>query len=308
MNTGDIAASGFVERYYITQINAVNAGNVNKAAILRGIAIGTARLIKLYEKYGIDIICMGGETADLPDQVMSYVVDIDIESETDVENVIAGNTRPADHIFGFSSGGQAIWEDRQNSGIMSNGLTMARSCLMHANYSKEYPFLCRKKKPFKGRFQVNDYLKELKMTVNDAIISPTRQWAIVIKFLIEELRKRGSLRRLHGISMNTGGGATKIKNLGSNIIYHKYMPEPLPIFKLIQSESGEDWRNMFVTFNCGIGLDIIGDDTDGILSKAVKAVSRMTKIKSYEIGLCYGSTYAPNNKVVLETPYGKFEY
>lgn len=309
MNTGDIAASGFIKRYIITQINAVNAGSVPKELILRGIAIGIARLIKLYAKYGMEVICMGGETADLPDQVKSFVTDVDIYSEMDsINDVIVGNVQPGDTIFGFSSGGQAAWENRPNSSIMSNGLTMARTILMHHSYSEKYPFLCRKEKPFKGKFRINDYLKDLKMTIGEAILSPTRQWAIVIKILIEELIKRKVFNRLHGISMNTGGGAKKIKNIGSNIVYRKYMPEPLPIFKLIQSESGEDWRNMFVTFNCGIGIDIVGDNSDNILSEAIKVVSEKTGIKSYEIGDCYGGVHNPDNKVVLETPYGKFEY
>jgi len=306
MNTGDVAACGFVERYFMTQHNAINAGNVPKVSILRGIAIGTARLIKIYDAFGMDIICMGGETADLPDQVKSFVIDIDVESEMDTEKVIAGNVQSGDTIFGFSSGGQAAWEDKLNSGIMSNGLTMARTRLMHSSYSEKYPFLCREGKPYMGKFRVDDYLKSLKMTASEAILSPTRQWAIVIKLLIEELKKRKASHLLHGISMNTGGGATKIKNVGKNILYDKNMPEPLPIFQLIQSETGEHWENMFVSFNCGIGLDIVGDNFDGTLAKAIKAVSRSTKIKSFELGRCYRGK--GRNEVRLNTAFGDFKY
>lgn len=307
MNTGDTAASGFIKRYIITQINAVNARNVPKELILRGIAIGTARLIKLYAKYGMDVICMGGETADLPDQVKSFITDVDIYSEMDSrDDVIAGNVQSGDTIFGFSSGGQAIWENKPNSGIMSNGLTMARTCLMHESYSEKYPFLCREEKPFKGRFFINTYLENLKMTVGGAILSPTRQWAIVIKLLIEELKKRKAFHILHGISMNTGGGATKIKNIGEDIFYVKYMPEPLPIFKLIQDQTDESWENMFVTFNCGVGLDIVGDNSNGILAKAVNAVSRKTKIKSFNLGTCFGGN--GKNSVCLHTSYGDFKW
>lgn len=307
MNTGDTAASGFIKRYIITQINAVNAGNAPKELILRGIAIGTIRLVKLYAEYGMDVICLAGETADLPDQVKSFVTDVDAYSEMDSkDDVIAGNVRPGDIIFGFSSGGQAVWENRPNSGIMSNGLTMARTCLMHKSYSKKYPHLCREEKPFVGRYKIDDYLKGLKMTVSEAILSPTRQWAIVIKLLIEELKKRKALHLLHGISMNTGGGATKIKNVGKGIIYKKFMPEPLPIFELIQAETGEDWKNMFVTFNCGVGLDVVGDDSSGALSKAIKAVSKKTGVKSFSMGYCHRSN--ESNKVLLRTSYGDFGY
>lgn len=306
MNTGDVASCGFVERYYVTNIIAINASNVDKELILRCVAYGLAEQKDLYKRYGIEIIFFGGETADLPDQTNSYIIDMDVYSRTSVKNVIKGNIQPGDKIFGFSSGGKAVWEQDVNSGQMDNGLTLSRIGLMHKEYAEKYPFLCREDKPYRGRYRVDDYVRELEMTVGEAILSPTRQWAIVIKLLIDELKKRKAFHILHGISMNTGGGATKIKNLGKDIVYRKYMPEPLPYFKFIQRETKEDWRNMFTTFNMGIGLDIVGSDKNGILSKAIKAVSRQTKIKSYKLGSCFNS--ASGNGVVLKTPYGKFEY
>ncbi len=307
MNTGDIASCGFVERYYITNIIAINASKVDKELILRSVAYGLAELKELYRRYGIEIICFGGESADLPDQTNSYIFDMDVYSRTAVKNVIKGNIQVGDKIFGFSSGGKAIWEQNDNSGQMSNGLTLSRIGLMHKKYAKKYPFLCRKDKPYRGRFRVDDYIKKLEMTVSEAILSPTRQWAIVIKLLIEELKKRKSFHVLHGISMNTGGGATKIRNLGRGIMYYKYMPEPLPYFKFIQQETNERWENMYTTFNMGIGLDIVGDNLTGVLAEAVKAVSRKTHIKSYELGNCYRNS-KPGNKIVLETVFGEFEY
>lgn len=307
MNTGDIAASGFVDRYFLTDIIAINAGNINKDVVLGGIALGIARNIALYRKYGIEIIFLGGETADLPDQTNSYILDMDVFARTDVRNVIRGNVRPGDKIFGFSSGGRAVWEPFKNSGQMSNGLTMARIKLMHSEYAGRYPFLSRTDKPYRGRHRVNDpAVRKIGMRVTDAILSPTRQWAIVIKLLMEELKKRNLFHLLHGISMNTGGGATKIKNIGEGITYRKYMPEPLPYFKFIQKETGEHWENMYTTFNMGVGLDIVGSDERGVLSKAIRAVSRMTGVKSFSFGDCHKSSRG--NKVILETAYGKFPY
>lgn len=306
MNTGDVASCGFVERYYITNTIAINAGNVNKKAILRGVACGLVELKELYGKYGMEIISFGGETADLPDQVKSYIFDMDVYSRTNVKNVIKGNIQDGDKIFGFSSGGKAVWEQDKNSGQMSNGLTFSRISLMHKEYAKKYPFLCREGKPYRGKFRTDDYIKELGMTVGEAILSPTRQWAIVIKLLIDELKKRRAFHLLHGISMNTGGGATKIKNLGKNIVYKKRMPEPLPYFKFIQRETKEKWVNMYTTLNMGVGLDIVGSDRNGILAEAIKEVSRQTKIRSYKLGECEKSNLP--NHVILKTKYGSFLY
>lgn len=300
MNAGDLAASGFVSEYFVTDIMGVNSLNIKKNVVLENIIIGMAEIKSLYKKYGINVEFLGGETADLPDQINSYVLDMDFFSREKEKNIIKGNIEPGDKIFGFSSGGRAVWENEPNSGIMSNGLTMARKGLMHQAYAKQYPFLCHHSKPYQGRFFVD-------WDVSEKILSPTRQWAIVIKLLIEELKKHKSLHLLHGISMNTGGGATKVKNLGTGIIYTKKMPEPLPIFKLIQKETGEKWENMYTTFNMGVGLDVVGCDKNNILSNALRKVAMRTKVKYFRLGECVGSLNG-QNKVILQTQYGEFIY
>lgn len=306
MNTGDIAASGFVERYDLTQTIAINSGNVNKDVILRQNALGWIKAIELYRQYGIELVLFGGETADLPDQTNSYILDMDVSANAREWEIIKGDICPGDTIFGFSSGGRAVWEGALNSGQMSNGLTLSRTGLMHKDYAAKYPFLCRPDKAYRGRYSVHDKVDGVGR-ISDAILSPTRQWVIVIKLLIDELKMRNSLDLLHGIVMNTGGGATKIKNIGENINYCKYVPfEILPYFKFIQAETEESWENMFVTFNMGVGLDIIGSNHNYILSKAIRAVSEKTGIESFNLGSCHKGN--GKNSVSLLTKYGTFEY
>lgn len=309
MNSGDIAASGFVSGLWaITQTINCNAINVPKEIILRQIALRIVELLDLYRRHGFNFnFFMGGETADLPDQVATMVLDMNITAREPEKNLIRGNVQPGDAIFGFASDGRAKWEEKPNSGLMSNGLTLARTCLMDAGYSEKYPFLVRAGGAFTGRFDIDSSPAELDgMTVSEAILSPTRQWAIVIKLIIEKLKKMNSLGLLHGISMNTGGGATKIQHVGQGIIYKKSMPEPPPIFQLIQEESGEKWRNMFQTFNCGIGIDVVGSNEGGVLLKCLRAVKEETGVQFYELGKCKASKTS-SNKVILETPYGTFD-
>lgn len=109
---------------------------------------------------------------------------------------------------------------------------------------------------------------------------------------------------LHGISMNTGGGATKISHVGQGILYEKSMPVPPLIFQLIQSESGESWQNMFEDFNCGIGIDVVGEDSEEF-TLALKEVEAETGIKLFELGKCEKYKGKGNN-IVLDTPYGCF--
>ncbi|MFC1612713.1 hypothetical protein ACFL23_00055 [Patescibacteria group bacterium] len=308
MNTGDIAAVGAVFCPYIaTNTTAINAINVNKNLIKEQFAIGIKKIKELYRKYCFDFFWLGGETADLPDQTSSYILDVDIYTRVERQKAIIGNVEHDDIIFGFSSGGRAIWEEKKNSGQMSNGLTMNRIALMHSDYTKKYPFLFRNEAPCRGKYEVYDYLDDLGMTVSDALTCPTRQWAIVVKMLIEELEKNNALHLLHGMCMNTGGGNTKIKNIGNNIKYVKILPKPLPLFRLVQSETGESWKNMYQAQNMGIGFEVVGSAEGGFLKNAIEEVSKKTNVRSYLLGKCYNSP-EDKNQVVLDTDYGIFEY
>lgn len=305
-NASDIAAAGFIERYELTDVVNINSKNVPKEIILKNIGIGIQKNIELYKKFGIEIEFLGGETADLPDQVGSYAIDMDIRSETKEENIVKGNIEAGDLIFGFSSAGQAEWEEKPNSGQMTNGLTFTRTALMSADYNKKYPFLFGKNK-YRGKHKVGDYQEELGMTVGEAILSPMRQWAIVIRILVEELKKNKAFRLLHGISINTGGGLTKIKNLGQGIKFLKKIPGPPPLFRLIQDESGESWKNMCVTFNMGIGMEVVGSGVGGTLKAAIESVSRKTNIASFELGKCE-KVKSGKNGVVIASDFGIFEF
>jgi len=309
MNAGDVAASGFVfGKWFFSDIININALNLPKKLILEQIARRFRSLFGLYQTEGFKIVYfLGGETADLPNQVCSAVFDMDIQAEAQESDLILGNTQPGDRIFGFASDGQALWEDEFNFGLMANGLTSGRIHLMSRKYNKKYPFLVGFGKKFMGRFEVNDRPDILKgATVSEALLSPTRQWAILIRFLIEELKSQGIFHMLHGISMNTGGGATKITHVGQGgIVYEKNMPMPPPIFRLIKQESGEVWRNMFQSFNCGVGLDIVGEDCPEFFG-ALASVSQRTGVMLFDLGRCYNGIKA-RNIVRLKTPFGTFD-
>lgn len=300
MNTGDALASGFISGCLkFIDIIGINAKEVDKKVVLMQIALGIKRIRKLYEQHGFKVRFVGGETADLPDQIRNYVFDVAIHSVLPKSEVIAGNVQPRDKIWGFKSTGQAVWENRPNSGGMSNGKTMGRTRLLSPKYQVKYPGICPPIRLYTGRFSIGDYIPELDMTIDQAMNSATRQWAFVIKLLINCLKSRDALHLLHGISMNTGGGATKIGNLGRGILYQKTMPEPSPYFKLIQSESGEDWYNMQKSFNCGIGLDIVGSDEGGVLERVIAEVSLALNVESCLLGECCAHHNDQENVVVL---------
>jgi len=309
MNTGDIASSGFVDGpYEVIDIICINSFNAPKEVVMKQIAIGFAEMFELYKKHGISIMYFGGETADLPNQITTSTNDAAVRATAKENSIISGdNVLSGDIVWGFSSGGQAVWEKKENSGVMSNGQTLAQYVLMHEEYARKYPYLVRPEKSYNGKYRVDDPCPGLKgFTVSEALLSPTRQWALVIRKVIEKLKEQDALHLLHGISQNTGGGNTKISHVGKNIVYIKQMPEPLPIFQLIQSESGDSWGNMFKNFNCGIGIDVVGSNQDGILASVLEKVSEETGIKLHNLGGCEKSKIG-KNFVVLNTPYGIFD-
>ena len=299
MNTGDAAASGFVRPpYVVADTIGINSDALPKYPILLEIAGGFRRLASLYEQYGLGIVFIGGETADLPDQIRSMVFDMNVFARMPRTGVIDGNVQVGDQIFGFRSDGQAVWEDTQNSGHMSNGSTLTRFVLAHEDYGKQYPKLFRTEKLPQGRYRPGDTASGLDMTVWEAMMSPTRQWAIVIKMLIDELEARNSRHLLHGIVMNTGGGLTKCLRVGRGITYRMLIPEFPPIFKLIQNEAGVSLGNMFTTYNCGIGLVVIGSPESGILQAAIGAVSEKSSVAALLLGSCSQSRDEENHVII----------
>lgn len=306
MNTSDIAAAGFVfGRIHIVDI--FDCGNAAiKDIVMRQIAKRFLELKKLYADFGFDLKFFGGETAELPYQVKSGVFNIVAHAWADKEDIISGNVKAGDIILGVSSDGQASWEDVPNSGAMSNGQTLLRSGAMDESYNEKYPDL-GDGSFYRGRHEPGAVPTILGgMTVGEAILSPTRQWAILIRLIMTELKKKGLLHMLHGIAINTGGGATKIRNLGKGMTFMKNMPEASPVFRFIQEETKQPWQHMFTTFNCGIGIDIIGEDKEEFVN-TVKGVVFGCCLACPTLGMVRQS-YDDNNHVVLNTPYGRFEY
>jgi phosphoribosylaminoimidazole (AIR) synthetase len=304
MNLGDIAASGFTSGIItMTDVLNLNVFSVPKQQMMEQLGDRLSELINLYRKYGFQIYFLGGETGDLPHQVQTVVFDIAVHARGMKRDLVLGNVKHGDTIWGFASDGQAVWEDETNSGMMSNGLTLARIALMSKTYTKKYPDLVRFGGAYEGCFEVADGREG--RSLSHALISPTRQWAIVIKLLLDKLKARKLTRFLHGITMNTGGGATKAINLGTGgITYVKKMPSPPKIFTVIQSASGESWRDMYKDFNNGVGVDIIGDEK---IESVLSEVSAETGVNLYRLGKCHYHGNKKNN-VELVTPFGTFKY
>ena len=243
---------------------------------------------------------MGGETAELPDQLSTIDVSAAMFGIVELSRIVsAERIAPGDRIIGIRSGGRTIYERRENSGIMCNGLTLARRCLLSREYSERYPEIIGfSGKPYSGRFRVDDYIDELNMTVGEALLSPTRIFAPIVFKLLERF-DTGIKAMIH----NTGGGLTKCVRVGRGVHYIKdNLPKPDPIFELIQREAKEDWKSMYQTFNMGIGFEIIV--APEIIDDVMSVIEKFG-VEAKVIGFCEKSNI---NRVTLQTPYGRFEY
>jgi len=254
MNLGDTDCVRAKPMSFVDHVE-INGFYVPKTDFLQALNRGFDRVFNTLERYGIKVPFGGGETADSPDQQRTVSVSGTLVGRVKLSDVITGDRiGSGDVIVGLRSGGQAKYEDKPNSGIMCNGITLARHCLMSPDYEEMYPEIREPRGArYSGRFRTDEHHPELGMTVGEAIISPTRLYGPVIAHVLKELGQD-----VHGLVQNSGGGQTKCLRVGKNVRYVKDgLPEPDPIFYLIQQESGEEWQAMYEGFNMGIGFDLI---------------------------------------------------
>jgi phosphoribosylformylglycinamidine cyclo-ligase len=157
---------------------------------------------------------------------------------------------------GLASFGQATYEDAPNSGIGSNGLTSARHDLLGAYYRKKYPETfdptIDPELVYCGPYRMKDNLPDSKMTVGQALLSPTRTYAPVVARLLRENR-----RAVMGLVHCSGGGQTKCLRFGRGVHFRKDNLFPPPtIFRAIQKASGTTAHEMHRVYNMGHRLEV----------------------------------------------------
>lgn len=299
MNLDDITCVAARPILFLDNIS-LNPINIDRPALLEALSEGFRECFQRLSGLGIRIIFAGGETADLPDQVKTLDISGFILGRVKLDEAITGRgIRAGDLIIGLRSGGQARYEEGVNSGIMCNGLTLARCTLLASEYTERYPEISHSRGRYTGRYRIEDHLGEVGMTLGEALLSPTRLFAPVVREALD--RFKGSI---HGMVHNTGGGLTKCLRLGRGIRYVKdSLPDPDPIFKLIQREGGIDWREMYVDFNMGVGFELIVDPeaADGVIS-----ISEGFGVGAQVIGRCEEG--GVENTLVIESRYGRFTY
>ena len=299
MNINDIVCVAATPVSFVDYV-AFNTLLIDRVEMLAALSRGFGACLEVLESEGTPVLFAGGETADLPDLLRTLDVCVTMFGRVPLSKVVSGEAiKPGDKIIGVRSGGKIRYEKGVNSGIMSNGHTLARSCLMKPDYVKKYPEVSHPARGrYTGRYEFTDHIDMLGSTVGEALLCPTRLFSPIA---LKVLEKHGS--GVHGMVHNTGGGNTKCLRLGKGIKYVKNMPKHDPIFDLIQRESGVEWREMYQDFNMGVGFEFIIDPDE---AEDVLSVVDGFGVGASIIGECMESK--AENSLLINSLNGKFEY
>lgn len=231
MCVNDVVCQGARPLFFLDYIATGRLRAEKVAQIVKGVADGCIEA-------GCALI--GGETAEMPGfykdeeyDIAGFAVGI-----VDRSKIIDGSAvREGDVLIGLAS-----------SGVHSNGYSLVRKLVLYDKYRLD------------ERYDV------LGCTVGEELLKPTR---IYVKGVLNVLKRY----RVKGIAHITGGGF--IENIP------RVLPEGLvaevqlgswpvlPIFELIKRWGDVEDREMFNTFNMGIGMVLIcsPEDVDGVVDQ-----------------------------------------
>lgn len=165
--------------------------------------------------------------------------------------VIGENVKENEVVIGFKS-----------SGIHSNGMTMARRVL------------------FKDAgFRPDQYFEELGRTLGEELLEPTR---IYVKEVVEMLRSGVRIKALAHITSDGLNNLTRTKAAVSFRLHT--LPEPPPIFQLIQKSGRVSDAEMYRVFNMGIGFCLVAPHED--IGKVIR-IAGQHGTSAFEIGHTY---------------------
>ena len=232
MCVNDIICCGARPQFFLDYI-AVGKNYPEKVArIVSGIADGCVQA---------DCALIGGETAEMPGfyPVDEYDLAGFSVGVVDKDKILKPETQKAgDIMIGIKS-----------SGVHSNGFSLVRKvfAVTEANLSR--------------------YETSLGSTLGEALLTPTKIYVKPIMNLLD-------VCNVKAISHITGGGfyENMPRSLpdGISVKIERAAVDVLPIFKLIQETGNIPERDMFNTFNMGVGMTVVVDKND--VDKAIASI------------------------------------
>ncbi|MGA1821534.1 MAG: phosphoribosylformylglycinamidine cyclo-ligase [Thermoplasmatota archaeon] len=202
-----------------------------------------------------NITIIGGETATLPEIVNGLDLAGTCLGAVRKDQVINGSrTRVGDLIIGLRS-----------SGLHSNGFTLVRRVLSENDLSLISPLeevASSKVWKLKKRFpifsgEVERWIGEEGSSIlGEILLNPTKIYVREIMELLENVDRSS----VHGMANITGGGIRNICRIREDVGYSITDPPDVPpVFRMIQVLGSIDEKEMYQTFNMGIGFALIID-------------------------------------------------
>lgn len=301
MNTDDLLCIGATQSILLSSTIGRNK-NLIPGEVIAAIISGTEKFLSKLRKLGIGIHLTGGETADVGDLVRTVIVDSTVTARMKRKDVIENRIQQDDVIVGFSSFGQATYEDQYNGGMGSNGLTSARHDVFAKYLAEKYPESYDRAVPeelvYSGNHRLTDASAIPGLDVGKMVLSPTRTYAPIIMEILENHRSA-----IHGMIHCSGGAQTKVMHFADKVhIIKDSLFDVPPLFDMIQQSSGTDWKEMYKVFNMGHRLEIYTSE---------KAAFQMIDIASQfgiDAKIIGYVTASPQKKLTIKSPFGSFEY
>ncbi len=302
MNIDDLLCVGAIENILVSSTIGRNKLLI-PGEVISAIINGTDELLSELREMGIGCYATGGETADVGDLVRTIIVDSTVTCRMKRSDVIDNSRiQHGDVIVGMASYGQATYEKSYNGGMGSNGLTSARhdvfSHILASKYPESYDVAVPADLVYSGKLKLTDPIEGLNIDAGKLVLSPTRTYAPVIKVVLDKLR-----HKIHGMVHCSGGAQTKIMHFVENkrVIKNNLLPIP-PLFRIIQEQSGTDWKEMYKVFNMGHRMEIYlnPEHADDVIS-----ISKSFGIDAQIVGYVED---AEKNELIIESEKGRFIY
>ena len=247
MNVNDAICVGAEPISFLDYIAIEHATPDVLAQIAHGLYVGA-------EQAGVAIV--GGEISQMPEVIKGREPGGGIDlvgmcaAIVPLDRIIIGeHVRPGDVVIGVRS-----------SGVHSNGLTLARRALFEA-----------------GGFAPDEYRPELRCTVGEELLRPTDIYVRPVMDLLN--RQRLPIRALANI---TGDGLLNLTRIKAAVGFTlDRLPEPQPIFGLIQRAGNVSAAEMYRVFNMGVGFCLIVPDDRAVVRAVQQAFA---PLEAREIG------------------------
>ncbi|GAA4271131.1 AIR synthase related protein [Aquimarina gracilis] len=303
MNVDDLLCVGATDNIMLSSTIGRNK-NLIPGEVISAIINGTEELLEELKSFGVQIHSTGGETADVGDLVRTIIVDSTVTARMKRSDVIDNaNIQAGDVIVGLASFGQASYEKEYNGGMGSNGLTSARHDVFDKILAQKYPESFDPSVPenlvYSGKTNLTDAVKDAPIDAGKLVLSPTRTYAPIIKKILSKFDSN----TIHGMVHCSGGAQTKILHFIDNLhIIKDNLFDVPPLFRLIQENSGTDWKEMYQVFNMGhrMELYVSPEIADEIIS-----ISKSFNVDAQIVGKVEA---AAEKKLTINSEFGTYIY